>query len=342
MILFCPKCGAKAPDDKALFCNKCGNKLPVSIPEKKDIVCKNCGTKILDPQSQFCDRCGHQVSSPILAKVVLTEQLKMDNIKKCSACGASIEDENRYYCKSCGAYLLGDQSEKTSPNKNVLGKKPDILVASSRISSVPQSDGVYIPPITHPIGQHKKTSVQKAPASHSLLYYAGWLIIGIILAELFTGYINFSQTQMESVLTSNSNTLIIQDLPSMALTINDLPTGWMSQGGGGTSNSYSIDFLKTTMYSGGMVKLIITRYSTIEQAKQEYILSRAQAPTNVKIESIYVGNEGFAYIYETDAWAIFRRANIVVKIEDVRDEYQIMPTTNNVENFAEIVANRIK
>jgi hypothetical protein len=39
---------------------------------------------------------------------------------------------------------------------------------------------------------------------------------------------------------------------------------------------------------------------------------------------------------------IFRRGNIIVKIEDTRTEYQGKPTINNAKNYAEIVTKRIK
>jgi hypothetical protein len=39
---------------------------------------------------------------------------------------------------------------------------------------------------------------------------------------------------------------------------------------------------------------------------------------------------------------IFRKGNILVKIEDTRTEYQGNPTLNNARNYAEIVAKRIK
>jgi hypothetical protein len=179
----------------------------------------------------------------------------------------------------------------------------------------------------------------------SVLFRLAGLLILIWVVISFVGISNLGlgNLNLGNVLHSNSDTLITQSLPSMALTLNDLPSGWISQGGGGTTtNAYSIQFLKTALYSPGMVKLDITRYSTITEAQQVYNSLKAQSPKYVKIESINVGNEGFGYIDVTDAWAIFRRGNIVVKIEDLRDEYQYFPTINNVKGFAEIVAGRIQ
>lgn len=65
MVQFCPKCGTKEPDEKAVFCHTCGNRLPSRIPEKKDITCPACGTKIRDMQAVFCDTCGSPLRPPV-------------------------------------------------------------------------------------------------------------------------------------------------------------------------------------------------------------------------------------------------------------------------------------
>ena len=140
---------------------------------------------------------------------------------------------------------------------------------------------------------------------------------------------------------SNSNVLITQDLSSIALTLNDLPSGWTSGEAGDTGDAYSAQFFTDSGNSEALVEQTITRYPGIEEAKQELNSERSQA-TDVTIETINLGNEGFGYIDVNYVMVIFRRGNIIVKIEDTRTDYQDNPTIKNAKNYAEIVAERIK
>lgn len=127
----------------------------------------------------------------------------------------------------------------------------------------------------------------------------------------------------------------------MGLTINDLPNGWIGGGGSPTTgNTYSTSFVRASGLSPEIVGLNITKLSTIDNAKQEYNSLKTQAPS-VKIESINLGNEGFGYVYANDIWVIFRKGNVIVKIENVKLEYDYSPSINDAKKYAEIVANRI-
>ena len=64
--------------------------------------------------------------------------------------------------------------------------------------------------------------------------------------------------------------------------------------------------------------------------------------TDVPIETINLGDEGFGFIDVNYVMVIFWKGKILVKIEDTRTEYQGNPTLNNAKNYAEIVAKRIK
>ena len=337
MPKFCPKCGNQSVDDQSSFCTKCGTQLPVNNLEQMTDYCQNCGTQILDKEAVFCVRCG----TPLLPKQDSIQQLKPAKI--CPQCGEPIIDENRYYCKNCGAYIRVDQSTTISSKEKTPATKPlDIKpVISLEVNNNLQTNSVTQQEPTVIKGA-RKPSNQNASLWGLLIRLVFALVfiwIGINLLGL--GNLGFDNFNFGNILQSNKDVYITQDLSSMALTVNDLPSGWIGGGGGGTGNSYSTSFVYPSQFSGGVVTLHITRYTKIENARNEYLSRYANAPT-VKLETLNLGNEGFGYIYANDVWVIFRRGNIVVTVEDVRDEYQFYATLNNAKKYAEIVANRIK
>ena len=114
-------------------------------------------------------------------------------------------------------------------------------------------------------------------------------------------------------------------------------------GGGGSSetgDTYSASFVKASGITPEVVGINIIKSSTIDIAKQEYNSLKTQAPS-VKIETINLGNEGYGYVYANDIWVIFRKGNVIVKIENVKSEYDYSPSINDAKKYAEIVANRI-
>jgi hypothetical protein len=115
----------------------------------------------------------------------------------------------------------------------------------------------------------------------------------------------------------------------------------MSGDAGGTGDAYSAQFFTSSENNEALVEETITRFPGIEEARLELTTEREQA-TGLTVESINLGNGGFGYIDVNYVMVIFRRGNIVVKIEDTRTEYQENPTMNNAKNYAEIVAGRIR
>jgi DNA-directed RNA polymerase subunit RPC12/RpoP len=182
---------------------------------------------------------------------------------------------------------------------------------------------------------------------HSGLYYVGWGVVGLLLILILIGFISgmITASKIGSSIpgsSSDSDTLVTQNLQSMALTINDMPNGWTGSGSlSATGDTYSASFVKPSMYSPEMVKLNIQKFPTIDKAKTEYNSLKAQAP-DVKIETVNLGNEGFGYAYVNDIWVIFRRGNILVKRNDVKSQYDFSLTTDDAKEYANIVANRIK
>jgi hypothetical protein len=143
------------------------------------------------------------------------------------------------------------------------------------------------------------------------------------------------------LLPSESGALITQDLDTITLTLIDLPSGWMSGDATGTEDAYSAQFFTSSENSEALVEETITRFPGIEEARLELNSEREQVP-GLPVETINLGNGGFGYIDVNYVMVIFRRGNIIVKIEDTRTEYQENPTMDNAKNYAQIVAGRIK
>jgi hypothetical protein len=325
MVTFCPKCGTQALDDQSLFCNVCGTQLPVKIPEEPGNFCPNCNTKIPDRETVSCTRCGFLFSAKPLQPLKPT--------KNCPQCQAPVIDESRYYCKTCGAYIRDAQAGKGSltddlPSSQASIKRPVI------IPGIYQNTGTGT--IIKPEPGAKKRSIDLLnPTVRKMGILA--IVLGGILLLVWAGVTLLGS----GILQSDSGVLITQDLGSMALTLSDLPSGWISGEAGVTGDAYSAQFFSDSENNEALVEQTITRYPGIEEARQELNSQRAQA-TDVTIETINLGNEGFGYIDVNYVMVIFRKGNILVKIEDTRTEYQVNPTLNNAKNYAGIVAERIK
>jgi len=328
MDTFCPKCGTQALDDQSLFCNKCGTKLPVNISEEPSNYCPNCKTKILDTEMVSCTRCGFLLS-PRLSSL---QPVKPP--KNCPQCHAPIIDESRYYCKTCGAYIRDAQAGKVSLTDDHSCSKGSIKKPVI-IKGFYQNSGTRT--IIKPEPGGKKRMID---LSNPTVKKFGILLF-ILAVSVILVWSGVTLLESGTILRSNSDVLIAQDLSSMALTLNDLPLGWISGEVGDTGDAYSAHFFTGSENNEALVEQTITRYTGIEEAKKELNSERAQA-TDVTIETINLGNDGFGYIDVNYVVVIFRQGNIIVKIEDTRTDYQVNPTINNAKNYAEIVAKRIK
>ena len=191
--------------------------------------------------------------------------------------------------------------------------------------------------IIKPEPARKKRSLDLSkPTVKKMMIFA--IVLGGILLLVWGGVTLLGSG---AILQSDSDILITQDLDSMALTLSDLPSGWLSGEAEITGDAYSAQFFSDSENNEALVEQTITRYPGREEARQELQSQRAQA-TDVTIETINLGNEGFGYIDVNYVMVIFRKGNILVKIEDTRTEYQVNPTLNNAKNYAGIVAERIK
>ncbi|MDD1701295.1 MAG: zinc ribbon domain-containing protein [Methanoregula sp.] len=340
MIKRCSKCGTQAVDEQSLFCNKCGTQLPVSIPEKKGEVCPICNAEITDKNSRVCAQC----NSPLFQKTVLVKPARP--VKICPHCKEPVFDENRYYCKKCGAYIHATESSTHSLEKSSLkqlGNKPVIIPGIYQNTQTTKIERDEPEVIKKPIIPIKpKMKIPKVNPFIILFVIAGVIILawaGISLSG--SGNSVITGGNVGNNLPSDNDLLISQDLSSMALTINDLPQGWISRGGSDTGNAYSAQFEKMSEESPALVELNIARYGSTDASRQQFTSLRAQA-SGFDIETLNLGNEGFGFIDVDYVVVIFRKENIVVTIEDTRYEYQFDTTINNAKNYAQIVANRIQ
>ncbi len=328
MVICCPECGAEAPDDQSLFCNICGTQLPVNVTPDSGITCPQCSAKIPDRNAVECARCGFRLSSkpPPVQSARPT--------KNCPQCGAPVPDESRYYCNSCGAYIRNAQARKVALAVDPSGvkttiKKPVIVPGSY------QNTGTN----TH-AGTTSGVTKRNIDLANPMLKKTGIIVVVIagIALLIWGGSMLFGSG---SLLQSENDVLITQDLGSITLLPSDFPSGWMSGEAGGTEDVYSAQFFTSSENNEALVEQTITRFPGIEEARLELNSEREQV-TGVTVETINLGNGGFGYIDANYVMIIFRRGNIIVKIEDTRTEYQENPTMNNAKNYAEIVAGRIK
>lgn len=381
MVSFCHKCGNRIESDDSQFCIKCGAKLYSATPKKEVLKSQRLSEEDIKTQSDIVRKETPQnrdttksyqsngvliiafflvlflliISWPLAFLVIILSAIAVYQDAKSIGAGGRTATETTdslswsplswgltvlllwiighplYLIKRRGIFYLNNP--ETAPINQIESRDTPTV-----INTLPENKTIKEPPV---IKSPDKTPVKTAQLASLIFLLIGTLLL-IWVGISVLGFVGFDLFNVGYILHSNSDTLITQDLSSMALTISDLPSGWRSQGGSGTANTYSIEFVKPVVYSPGMVDLSITRYNTIDFAKNEYNSLKSKSPTYVKMETINIGNEGFGYIDYNDVRVIFRRGNIVVKIADIRSEYEYFPTINNAKNFAELVANRIK
>jgi TM2 domain-containing membrane protein YozV/DNA-directed RNA polymerase subunit RPC12/RpoP len=142
-----------------------------------------------------------------------------------------------------------------------------------------------------------------------------------------------------------SEGVITKSLDSMALTINDFPTGWKVMTKPTiTGNSYNSEFVQVQgIASAYTVYQTIQKNSTINEAKTSYDRKKAKV-TDYKVESVNEGDEGFGYVSSDSAYVIFRKANVISTIQygegGVGTIYDTL-SISDAQPYADIVASRI-
>lgn len=144
---------------------------------------------------------------------------------------------------------------------------------------------------------------------------------------------------------SPSEAVITKSPASMALTINDLPTGWkVFREPITTGNSYNSEFVQVQGISSAYtVYQTIQENSSIADAVMSYDQTKAKV-TDYKVESVNEGDEGFGYVTDDSAYVIFRKANIIATIQygegGIGSLYNTL-AISDAQPYADIVASRI-
>ncbi len=142
--------------------------------------------------------------------------------------------------------------------------------------------------------------------SHSLL-----LGMILIFATLFAGCSDQYSSSMATP-TPPVDVMISKNFSTIVLPVNDLPYNCIVQGEPTISEN---EYTSTIVYIGGSTDIPLTfkikRYPTVDQAKSEFI-QKKNSITDVRVDNLNIGREGFGYQRVADTYVIFRNANLIV------------------------------
>ena len=153
-----------------------------------------------------------------------------------------------------------------------------------------------------------------------------------------SGTISTSKSQSTPVKTTTTAGNINQDFSSMALTINDLPHGWMTSGDP-TINAtrYESKFVYIRGSTGVPLTFTITKYPSVNNAKTIFSQMKS-AITNVRVDSLDIGDEGLGYQEVANSAVSFRHSNLIISISTIA--YPPIEISN-LQPYAELVDSRI-
>lgn len=134
------------------------------------------------------------------------------------------------------------------------------------------------------------------------------LIIGLVLSS------GCSSTKSQSSPSENQlQGLITKDLSSAALTIDDLPDGWMTYGDSESNQStYEKHYLYNAGGRGNTLTILLLRANTVNIAHEAFLGMKATETMDTQVVS--VGDEGYATVGTTNSGIIFRRGNVFVSL----------------------------
>lgn len=161
------------------------------------------------------------------------------------------------------------------------------------------------------------------------------LIVLIMVLVLSSGC---SSTKSQSSISENQmQGLINKDLSSAALTINDLPDGWIPYGNSVSNNSdYEKHYLYNAGGRGNTLTILMMRASKVNIAHDAVL--EMKASEKVDTEFVPVGDLGYATVSTTNSGIIFHRGNIFVSLST--RSYPAIKT-NELLAYAKIIDNRL-
>jgi hypothetical protein len=218
----------------------------------------------------------------------------------CSKCGSQNQDDATF-CIKCGNNLISISPER----KGIIGKLGKMGVPGFR------SGKWWRMAIAIPI----------------------YLILALFLTAFIAAFLSPPQPTPMPIL------LITKNASEMALTINDMPSGWGKNDEGGNSTRWSVIFIKAVggFYAEQLACSIIVLPS-IDAAKQRFIEIKKE-DENYRQMPLEYGDESFGYSYGPKARIVSRKANVLVSM--VYIEPFGSPSIDAAKQYAEIVERKI-
>lgn len=133
-------------------------------------------------------------------------------------------------------------------------------------------------------------------------------------------------------------TVVTKDLETVALTINDLPHGWIKSGAPTTTGTgYEMVFVNPSGPNGVALTVLIDRYATIDEASEDFTLQKSKI-TEVRVDTLNLGDEGFGYQEPAYTSVVFRNRNLIVSLStNTYPAYSI----SALQPYAKLMNNRI-
>lgn len=135
---------------------------------------------------------------------------------------------------------------------------------------------------------------------------------------------------------TSSVSLISKSASDIGLMINDMPVGWEGSGEG-NETYYSSSFNTIKYGSPTFVDSKVEKYSSEDKTKQAFS-NLMQEFKNYKLVSVSLGDESFGYEFDTDSHVVFRKTNLIVTT-DILKNYGA--TIREAKDFAKIVERKI-
>jgi TM2 domain-containing membrane protein YozV len=369
--LFCNKCGAPHSENQPVIDNPIEERPVVTRPVIKKKTCPACGAPLDNENKYYCDSCGayirgHDPTNSIQLKKIVTPDNRSPR-RKVNAKSPFLAVLLSFFIPGSGQCYTGQWWKGIALFIFacfsavlciiVIGIFPllaiwlysmyDAYRAANRIngSYVDVDDNYPSQPFISRSGNAGQKDIGKKSGSKFGLAIigVGFLFLILLMVAIFTSHPEFVNGSLSSG--SPSETVITKSPDSMALTINDFPTGWrVLSPPQTTGNYYHSDFVQVQGISSAYtVYQTIQKNSTINDAITSYNQIKAKV-TDYKVESVNEGDEGFGYVTQDSAYVIFRKANVITTIQYGEGGIGTLYNTLSISDaqpYADTVASRI-
>ena len=269
----------------------------------------------------------------------------------CKNCGTENPDDAKF-CSNCGAAIevveqatgtLGEKEVKKLTLGGILGWIFGVLFVLAGLGCFTSSSfiagisclvisAVLLPPVNRIF--REKTNFEVSTGLKIVIIIICFIIFSITVETDTTPTSSKTPVALSTPIEPTS-TLVIKNPSDIALSIDDMKTGWMSSGEQQVDNMCSVSFTRDDTDS---VDNMVFVYPTIEDAKKKY-LYLASGSSEYKCVSISIGDESYAWEYDNYAEAVFRESNVVVKVHLQSDIWS--PTIEQAKRYARIVEAKI-